>query len=192
MSLPEFCGISFIQNYLKTMRRFTFFILPKIVLMALLLACQKQEKLSNHNLSIATHDYAVLAEKTISYQTDFDLEAWSKMLADDVQVELPDDTTSLNSVGRTAAIAAWQNWKEKNKIQSLKCSGFTQIPVSSQKAMKFSDLSGVYVFSLFQGTILYTDGSTADLKMNYCFHFNESKMIDRYYAFQNKTNFTVN
>lgn len=174
------------------MRRFIFFIPPKILLMSLIFACQKQEKLSNNNLSIATQDYAVLAEKTISYQTDFDLDAWSKMLADDVQVELPDDTTSLNSVGRTAAIAAWQNWKKKNKIQALKCSRFTQIPVSSQKAMKFSDLSGVYVFSLFQGTILYADGRTADLKMNYCFHFNESKMIDRYYAFQNKTNVTVN
>lgn len=177
---------------MKTMRRFIFFTLSKIVLMALFLACQKQEKLSNNNLSIATQDYAVLAEKTISYQTDFDLDAWSKMLADDVQFELPDDTTSPNSVGRAAAIAVWQKWKEKNKIQSLKCSRFTQIPISSQKAMKFSDLSGVYVFSLFQGTILYADGRTADLKMNYCFHFNEAKMIDRYYAFHDKINFTKN
>lgn len=174
------------------MRRFIFFFLPKILLLSLLLACQKQEKLSNNDLSIATQNYAVLAEKTISYQADFDWDSWSKMLAEDVQFELPNDTTQPSSVGRAAAIAAWQSWKEKNKIQSLKCSRFTQIPISSQKAMKFSDLSGVYVFSLFQGTIYYADGSTADLKMNYCFHFNESKMIDRYYAFQNKTNFTVN
>lgn len=177
---------------MKTMRRFIFFTLKKILLMGLLFACQKQENSSNNDLSIATQNYAVLAEKTISYQADFDLDSWSKMLADDVYFELLDDTTSPNSVGRNAAIAAWQKWREVNKIQSLKCSRFTQIPISSQKAMKFSDLPGVYVFSLFSGTVHYTDGSTADLKMNYCFHFNEAKMIDRYYAFQNKTNFTVN
>ena len=174
------------------MRRFIIYTLPKILLMSLLWSCQVQDSSSNNDLSIATQDYAVLAEKTISYQTDFEMDSWAKMLADDVQFELPDDTSQPNSVGRTAAIAAWQNWKEKNKIQSLKCSRFTQIPISSQKAMKFSDLSGVYVFSLFQGTIHYADGRTTDLKMNYCFHFNKSKMIDRYYAFHDKINFTRN
>ncbi|GGD41032.1 hypothetical protein GCM10011514_01400 [Emticicia aquatilis] len=160
--------------------------------MGLLFACQRQENSSNNDLSIATQNYAVLAEKTISYQADFDLDAWSKMLADDVQFELPDDTTQPSLVGRAAAIAAWQKWRDVNKIQSLKFSRFTQIPISSQKAMKFSDLSGVYVFSLFSGTVRYTDGRTADLKMNYCFHFNEAKMIDRYYVFHDKINFTKN
>lgn len=174
------------------MRRYLFFTLSKIMMMGLFWACQKQEKLSNNDLSIATQNYAVLAEKTISYQTDFDWDSWSKMLADDVQVELPDDTTSPKSVGRTAAVEAWQKWRAANKIQSLKCSRFTQIPISSQKAMKFSDLSGVYVFSLFQGTIHYADGRTAELKMNYCFHFNQVKMIDRYYAFHDKINFAKN
>ncbi len=174
------------------MRRFIFFTLKKILLMSLLFACQRQENSSNNDLSIATQNYAVLAEKTISYQADFDLDAWSKMLADDVQFELPDDTSQPNSVGRAAAIEAWQKWREVNKIQSLKCSRFTQIPISSQKAMKFSNLPGVYVFSLFSGTVRYTDGSTADLKMNYCFHFNQAKMIDRYYAFHDKINFTQN
>lgn len=177
---------------MKTMRRFIFFTLPKILLMGLLFACQKQENSSNNDLSIATQNYAVLAEKTISYQADFDLDSWGKMLADDVQFELPNDTTQHNSVGRAAAIEAWQKWKDVNKIQSLKCSRFTQIPISSQKAMKFSDLSGVYVFSIFQGTIIYANGSTADLKMNYCFHFNQAKMIDRYYVFHDKINLTKN
>ena len=177
---------------MKTMRRLILFTLQKTLLMGLLFACQKQDSSSNNYLSIATQDYAVLAEKTISYQADFDLDSWSKMLADDVQFELPHDNTQPNSVGRTAAIEAWKKWKEKNKIQSLKCSKFTQIPISSQKAMKFSDLPGVYVFSLFNGTVFYTDGSTADLKMNYCFHFNQAKMIDRYYAFHDKINFTEN
>ncbi|MFN3847968.1 MAG: hypothetical protein ACK4NY_01005 [Spirosomataceae bacterium] len=177
---------------MKMLQRTPYFLLIYALLFVGLWACQNTEHKTTDSLSIATQDYAVLAEKTITYQTDFDLVSWSKMLADDVQFELPDDTSQSVVVGKLAAIEAWQNWKNKNKVQALKCSNFTQVPISSQKAMKFTDLSGVYVFSLFQGKVIYTDGSSSTLKMNYCFHFNKSKMIDRYYAFQNKTDFTQN
>lgn len=157
---------------------------------SLSLACQKQEKLSNNDLSIATQEYAVLAEKTLSYQADFDLESWSFMLADNVEFSLPFDNSKTNFVGKDAAITAWKNWKTKNKILKVGFSDFTQIPVSSQKTMKVFDLSGIYVFSFFNGTIFYTNGTTSKMKMNYCFHYNEAKMIDRYYAFYDNINFT--
>ena len=174
------------------MLRFPIILLSKILLISSVLTCQNQDTSSNDELSIATQNYAVLAEKTISYQADFDMESWGKMLADDVEFEMPDDSSQTSSVGKQAAIQALKKWKERNKIQTLKCSRFTQIPISSQKAMRFSDLSGVYVFSLFSGRVFYTDGSSSTLKMNYCFHFNKAKMIDRYYAFHDKINFTLN
>lgn len=161
-------------------------------LLGVFLSCQNQEKKTPKSLSIATEDYVVLAEKTIIYQADFDMESWEMMLADDVEFGLPDGSPKSVVVGKHAAKEAWKSWRKRNDVQAMQCSNFTQIPVSSTEEMRFTELSGVYVFSLFKSKIIYTNGSHQELKMNYCFHFNQAKMIDRYYTFQDTINFVKN
>ena len=133
--------------------------------------------------SIATENYAVLAEKALSYQADFDWEGWADLLADDVQYFLPDSTRPL--VGKTAVLAYWKSWPQRTSLRAWHLSNFNHIPIQSTQALHLSGLAGVYVISMCKGQLTYTDGHTEVLSLNYCFHFNAQKRIDRLYSYHN-------
>lgn len=149
-----------------------------------LCSCTEQSSPSQASgYAIATDNYAVLAEKALSYQADFDWEGWADLLADDVQYFLPDSTRPL--VGKATVLAYWKSWPKRTGLRSWQLSHFNHIPVQSTQALHLSGLAGVYVFSMCKGQLTYTDGHTQALSLNYCCHFNANKRIDRLYSYHN-------
>jgi hypothetical protein len=164
------------------------FINKKILLLALWLwveGCSDGTKQASTDYAIASTDYAVLAQKAICYQADFQLENWAEMLADSVQGSFPESHAKLN--GKKELIAYWQNWKTSNHIRSVAFSGFNVIPLHSSKSMKNAGLSGVYVLLFCTNTIVKETGEIQQLNINFCCHFNQQKLIDRYDIYSNQS-----
>ena len=69
-----------------------------------------------NDFALATSNYTVLAEKAISYQADFNVEAWGDLLADDVEYIFPNNT---KWVGKTAVVEGWKKWQQLAGIQSM-------------------------------------------------------------------------
>lgn len=132
------------------------------------------------DFSLATSSYSVLAEKAISYQADFNVDAWGDLLADDVEYIFPNGT---KWVGKTAVMEGWKKWQQLAGIQSAAFTDFTHVPVQSTKALSLSELPGVYVLSFFTGNFRFINGNTSSIKVNISCHFNKAKLIDRYNAF---------
>ena len=155
------------------------------LLVLCLMTCANQDKQNSDDIEGALQVYTVLAEKTMTEQADFDFESWADMLADDVEYVFPDDTSENQTklVGKPAVIAHWKNWREYAQIESLTFSRFDHIPFNSNKNLNASGLAGVHVFSLCSSQWVFTNGETAVLPMNYCCHFNNDKLIDRYYTY---------
>ena len=148
------------------------------------LACTSPEQspsASELPYTIATENYAVLAEKALTYQSDFDWEGCADLLADDVQYFLPESSRPL--VGKAAVLAYWRNEPQRVHLQSWQFSHFNHIPVHSHQALPFSGVAGVYVISMFRGELRYVDGHTRTLNLNCCLHFNAQKRIDRWYSY---------
>lgn len=163
-----------------------FRILIPIMLWLTLWACSSAEQSSPSQTSgyaIATENYAVLAEKALSYQADFDWEGWADLLAEDVQYFLPDSTHPL--VGKAAVLAYWKSWPQRKGLRFWQLSHFNHIPIQSTQALHLSGLAGVHVISICKGQFTYTDGHTQALSLNYCCHFNANKRIDRLYSYHN-------
>jgi hypothetical protein len=133
--------------------------------------------------TIATDNYAVLAEKALTYQADFDWEGWADLLADDVQYFLPDSTLPL--VGKAAVLAYWKSWPQRTGLRAWQLSHFNHIPIQSTQALYLSGLAGVYVISMCTGQLTYADGHSRTLRLNYCVHFNAQKRLDRMYSYHN-------
>ncbi len=148
------------------------------------LACSSTEQSPSEvsgRYTIATDNYIVLAEKALTYQSDFDWEGCADLLADDVQYFLPDSAQPL--VGKSAVLAFWKSWPQRTRLDSWQLSHFNHIPVQTRQALPFSGLSGVYVISMFRGKLHYVDGHTRTLNLNCCLHFNAQKRIDRWYSY---------
>lgn len=133
-----------------------------------------------NDFALATSNYTVLAEKAISYQADFNVEAWGDLLADDVEYIFPNNT---KWVGKKAVTEGWKKWQQLAGIQSATFSDFTHVPVQSTKTLPLSGLPGVYVLSFFTGNFRLINGNTASIKVNICCHFNKKNLIDRYSAY---------
>lgn len=132
--------------------------------------------------AIATTNYSVLAEKAISYQTDFNWAGWAGLLADDIQFFLPDSARPL--IGKKAVLAYWTTYPERMKLKSWQPSQFSHIPVQSNQQLQISGMKGVYVLSIFRSRLTFLDGKTSLINLSYCSHFNNRKLIDRCYSFR--------
>jgi len=65
-------------------------------------------------LQAASQEYADLVLKSLDLMTEFDLDKWSELLADDVLWFWPDGTSETRNTikGKEDLIAWWKNWKE--------------------------------------------------------------------------------
>ncbi|WP_337042174.1 nuclear transport factor 2 family protein [Emticicia sp. 17c] len=150
----------------------------------LLITCSNKEQppaLTPDAYTIATPNYAVLAEKAFSYQADFNWDAWTELLADDIQYYLPDSTRPL--VGKQAVLAYWKTYPQRMKLNSWQLSRFNHIPILSNHPLQLSGLQGVHVFSMFRSEFSFLDGNSSTMTLNYCSHFNKKNLIDRCYSF---------
>ena len=154
-----------------------------------LMTCMNQSPMSSDNFELVKDVYTVLAEKAITAQADFEFDAWAGMLAEDIEFTFPNDTVSNASklVGKAAVIAYWKKWQTCTQIKTLQFSGFNHAPLKSNKKLNISGLSGIYVFSMFSSRIVFNNGEVAEGQINYCFHFNKDKFIDRCYVNYDRT-----
>lgn len=148
----------------------------------------KQEKSVSTSTDLSTEVYTVLVEKAMTLQTDFNYEAWADMLSEDVVFVFPDggDSNQIKIVGKSAVLAYWKIWQQNNGIASLTMSGFNHAPCQSSEKGKVMDLSGIYVFSLVSSKWVFKNGQTVVLPINFCYHFNPAKRIDRCFIYYDR------
>jgi hypothetical protein len=142
----------------------------------------------NSSYEIASSDYSDLSVKALKDLTNFDFDAWGSMLAEDVAFYFPDGDagTRTKLIGKSNVIDWWKNWKETSGVLSMSYSNNVDIPILAKETMAYSGLTGVMVLSYFSNEIVYQQG-TVNLRMNFASHFNKDKLIDRYYAYYDRT-----
>lgn len=149
-----------------------------LLLPILLLTCRSADPESGTALAIASPDYVVLTQKAITYQADFDLEAWADMMSDEVEYIPPEGIPARR--GKAAMLAGWSRWRQRNAIQSLHLSRFTHLPIQSRQPLPLTGQAGVYVVSYCLADLHFTEGVTRKRWMHVCCHFDPQKRIDYY------------
>lgn len=134
--------------------------------------------------TIATDNYAVLAEKAITYQADFEWEAWGSMLADDVHY-LPFDSAS-PLVGKKAVLAYWEANRIRSHIHTVRLSEFTHIPLRTNRSLYSAGPPGVYVYTICRSEIQLQVGQKQTRHWVIHTHFNEQNLIDHLYTYANQ------
>ncbi len=134
--------------------------------------------------AVASSQFAVLAQKAVTYQADFQLEAWAQLLAGNVEYHLPVGDSLVLLRGKTAVVSHWSAWKKYRQVQGIHLSRFSIIPLHCAQELPLADLPGVYVPVLFRQRITYVSGREVERPGCLWLHFNEQKLIDRLYDFQ--------
>lgn len=126
--------------------------------------------------TLAEPVFAVLAQKALSYQIDFDLVAWADLLADDVVFWPPDDQPPWR--GKAAVVAGWQRWRQQTGVRELQLAGQTHLPLRLSRGLLTDHRPGVYVLSYYTAQAALTNGQHRQWRLNHCSHFNADKRID--------------
>lgn len=134
-------------------------------------------------LVIAPDTYAVFSQKALTYQADFQLEAWAELLAGDVEYHVPAGDSLRRLRGKKEVLDYWQTWKSRWQVREIHLSQFSIIPIHSPKALPLSDLPGVYVPVIYRRRITYVSGQVQERPVSLWLHFNQEKLIDRMYSF---------
>lgn len=143
---------------------------------------------TNPNFSIAPIEYAELSEKAMNHLANFEFDAWSDMLADDVVFSFPDgDVDTRTKVeGKAAVVGWWKNWHKTSGIQSMTINEYNHFPLDVTSQPKGGALKGIYDFAYFSNKMVY-NGNSVSLRMNFITHFNADKKIDRYTTYYDRT-----
>ncbi|RDB07418.1 hypothetical protein [Runella aurantiaca] len=136
-------------------------------------ACDSTKK-DKADYEIASPVYAILAEKSLDYLAGFELDAFAEMLADSVEYELPDGTKLM---GKMAVINYWKSYQITAGIQSMRIVNATYLPVETHTAEKTTKRLGTKVVIDLTNEMVLKHKNTA-VKMNFCLHFNQEKLID--------------
>jgi hypothetical protein len=124
---------------------------------------------------IASPDYAVLAEKTLNFLADFEFDSFASMLADDVEYEFPDGK---KIVGKTTLIDYWKNYKSISGLESMKILSANYLPIAAHLKPNGVGIESVKVITDFTNKLTFSKKEIS-IKMNFSFHFNDAKMIDK-------------
>lgn len=137
---------------------------------------------------IAPAEYATLAEQSLNHLAGKDFDAWSALLADDVQYDFPDgdQSTRTKLKGKQAVIDWWKNFRNLPAVTSMTVGEFNHMPIKVTGEPKGGATKGLYVISYFT-TTLVINGQTVGLRMNFSTHFNADKKIDRYATYYDRT-----
>ncbi len=155
----------------------------------LFLSCQTTEnrRRAAPDSAQATTHYVVLAQKALTYQADFQYEAWAGLLAEDV-VYYPqaDDSTARPLAGKADLLAYWRHWQDTSGIRAVRLSAFRLEPVGEQmvRPPRLADQPGVYVAAAYQRQLTYDSGEKVARPESLWLHFDDDQRIDRLYYFQ--------
>lgn len=142
----------------------------------------------NPSFEIASPDYSALAVKALTSWSNLDFDAWTSMMADDVEYYFPDGDagTRTKLIGKPAVAEWWNNWKETSGIQSMTYLDHVDIPVNAKETMAYTGKTGVVVISYFSNELMH-NGTPVNIRMNMVAHFNSENKIDRYYSYFDRT-----
>jgi hypothetical protein len=126
----------------------------------------------------ADPSYLVLTQKALTYQADFDTDAWGEMLTDSVEFIAPDGQPVWR--GKPAVLAGWQRWRHQTGVEQMQLTDLTHLPIQIAQPLALWRKSGVYVVSYCTAHLSLRDGRKTDLLMNLCCHFDATGHIDRY------------
>ena len=149
---------------------------------------QKESPPANKNYEIASAQYSELAAQALTYFIKMDIDKWASMLADDVEYNFPDgdEGTRTKLTGKAAVLGWWSNWAKTSGVKSMTMEKPVFIPVNSVERNPYTGLSGVTVITYFSNN-MDINGTPLKLRMNFNAHFNENKLIDRYYTYYDRT-----
>jgi hypothetical protein len=161
------------------------------VCLFLLVACNSSKKdlpKDGADYAIASPEYSVLAEKSLDLLTSFEFDRWGNMLSDSIIYYFPDGDmkTRTKLVGKAALLAWWKNYKNTSGLESMSVEGANYVPVETLGKPRDGFVPGVYVFAYFSNKMVY-HGNGVALRMNFAFHFDKEKMIDRVMTYYDRT-----
>ncbi|MCG2587609.1 nuclear transport factor 2 family protein [Rhodohalobacter sulfatireducens] len=143
----------------------------------------------NSRYEIASEEYVDLSLEALNHLSDFDIDAWGTLLADDVEYYFPDGDSGTRTVlnGKTEVVNWWKNWVASSGIESMTITQPDLMPIRvNSEALNYSALTGVFVISYFSNELAFDNGNTVNLRMNFALHFNEDSLIDRYYTYYDR------
>jgi hypothetical protein len=143
---------------------------------------------SNSKYEIASEDYETLAEQALNHVGNFEFEAWFEMLSEDVEYYFPDGDaeTRTKLIGKKAVMEFWNNYPEESGNDKMTFSNFVHVPIDVKQRLNYTGLTGIMVISYFSAELVFSDKST-NIRMNFAAHFNEDKLIDKYYTYYDRT-----
>ncbi|RCR67900.1 nuclear transport factor 2 family protein [Larkinella punicea] len=149
------------------------------LLLALQTACTPttlKEPLTDYGT--ADLSYLVLTQKALTYQADFDTEAWGEMLTDSIEFIAPDGQPVWR--GKPAVLAGWQQWRQQLGVARMQLTNLTHWPIQIAQPSALWHKPGVYVVSYCTAHLSLRDGQQTHLLMHLCCHFDTTGHIDRY------------
>ena len=165
-----------------------------IACMLTILGCESESMDSsntseNTRYDIASDEYVDLALEALDQLSDFNIDDWGTMLADDVEYYFPDGDSGTRTVltGKTEVVNWWKNWAASSGIESMTITRPDLMPIRvNNDALSYSGLTGVFVISYFSNELVFDNGNSVNLRMNFALHFNEDSLIDRYYTYYDR------
>jgi ketosteroid isomerase-like protein len=144
--------------------------------------------ITNPNFTIASVEYAELAERTFQLLASLDIDAWAATMADSVAYSFPDGDVATRTTlkGKEAVVTWWKNWKATSGIQSMAVSEFNLFPLNATGTIKGGAAKGVHVISYLSNRMVF-NGKPVDIRMNFAIHFNDDKKIDRVISYYDRS-----
>ncbi len=145
-----------------------------MVMALIFVACDTTQK-REVDYEIVPPVYVALAEKSLDYLVSFDWDSFAEMLTDSIEYELPNGE---KIIGKMAVINYWKNCKSNVGIKSMKITNANYLPLDARSKLKYNDSLGIKVVADFTNNMILKDKNIS-VKMNFNFHFNQQKLIDR-------------
>lgn len=138
-------------------------------------------------LEEASEEYADLVLKSLDLLTEFNLNKFSNMLADDVMWFWPDGTSETRTIlkGKDQVIAWWKNW-EQTTGGKMSFAEHTLLPIKLNRPSNQYKVVGTGVIAYTDLTIAIGDRSTS-VRQNLVFMFNKDKKVSHVFLYYDRS-----
>jgi len=166
----------------------TFSLIGFLALSLFILSFTQIDKESNDKYSIASPEYEELAEQALQHVEKYEFSELYKMVSDDIEYYMPDggETSRTRYIGKEAFMGFWDGYKEKSGNDFIKMRNTVHFPLISHQEVNYTKVTGVIVISYFSMEMTFGE-EKIDMRMNWGFHFNEDKKIDKIYSYYDRT-----
>lgn len=161
-----------------------------IVLVLFLTGCTDSKKVDPNEittLEIGSMEYSKLVRNGLIHLQNFEFDEWGELFADDVKIYFPDGDIARTVIeGKGNVVGFYSDWHKTSGIQSLKFDQVVFIPIVAKEALVYSNLTGPLVI-IYCSVHYNYNGNEFAIRANYVYHFNEEKLIDRWYMYYDRT-----